>query len=73
SVSIFVSDYRNYIYNDGADSATVTVSILDQKSNSIPFTGLINLEGILDGESVGSFNPSTLDFTNEELLVTTFI
>jgi len=72
SVSIYVSDYRNYIYNDGEDSAKVIVNILDQKSNSIPFTGEITLQGILDTESVGSFNPSTLEFIDEELLETTF-
>lgn len=70
AVSIFVSDGRNYIYNDGEDSATVRVSILDQKSNLIPFGGVINLQGMLNESEVGSF--SSVTFISDGVYEATF-
>jgi len=68
SVSIFVSDGRNYIYNDDTDSAIVRVSILDQKSHLIPFGGEISLNGILleDDTPAGNFIPGLLNFSIED-------
>jgi len=71
SVSIFVSDGRNYIYDDGEDSATVRVSILDQKSHLISFGGDITLQGMLNGSEEGIFI-SPVSFISDGVYEATF-
>lgn len=65
---------RNFIYDDGIDKAIIKVTILDQNSNPIPYSGIIYLSATDDeGNTVGpGFVDNSLDFLDERFRFTDF-
>jgi len=76
SISVIAStpEDRNFIYDDGVDKAIIKVTILDQNSNPIPYSGIIYLSATDDeGTSVGpGFVDNSLDFLDERFRFTDF-
>ena len=76
SISLIAStpEGRNFIYDDGIDKAIIKVTILDQNSNPIPYSGDIDLYATDDeGTTVGpGFVENPLIFSNERFRFTDF-